>query len=279
MLTHTQKFEQEFKRMVVGRKGMTHLRFKLDDLLVPNYTNMVKPSEDKKLAIVKAIKEPYFEALNDVTVEVVGRMKLYKREILSDGSIRKDKNNEDVKNPVTIPQDSIALLSTVNIKLPNFVLDKFGERKKLQITKGFMYVDYIEKDGERKYIYIVPREHAYLLNLNALVLTPNKRRQYYKGYKLLMQDGNVIYLYVIPYSLRAYTAVRIIGTKPTYNFDSEITELLKLWVSNKILFNPKLTETDTGTNMTYAIEMPTLDTEDYIPYQHSLKEQKEIEFE
>lgn len=235
-------FKKEFKLMMEGRKSLAKST-DLANIPVPKLPEMLLGTPKLKLATVKGIETEYFERLNKQMVEIVPRTSLQKRQVLSDGSFRKDKNGKYVTDPVPVPHNSVAILSTLSIGLKNVVV-KNGKKIKYHTPEGFKYVDYIIQNGVRKYIYIVPKKHVYRYNLCALVLTQNKRKNFYKGARLALQNGVYIYLYVIPYTYRQNIDQRILGVKPSYDFTKQYNLLLKAWQSKGILFDLSKTTLD-----------------------------------
>lgn len=266
--------------MMNTRRGIT--TFNYVDIPLPELKTMLNGTPKGYMATVKGIKEPFFERLNGEEVQLVGRTTLKKRQVLSDGSFRKDSKENFVYTQIPVKHDCVAILSRRSVGLKRFV-EVNGMKKEHKVSEGFRYVDYIETENGRKYIYIVPKTFVYRLSLCALVLTPNKHRVYYKGCKLALQNGNYIYLHVIPFKFRENLSYRVLGVKAGFDFDTEVNQILRFWTEIGVIFDPKLTAlegTVSGvTNLGIMDLEGTCSLEDYVPYTVSLADEKEERFE
>lgn len=272
-------FSREFKEMMNTRKGMAK-GLNIQNIPIPPYTSqaMSKGLPKYKSAKVKKIAEPYFDRLNNTEAFILSRMQLKKRQVLSNGTFRKDKEGKYVTDDVSVPNGSVAILSPISIGLKNYTLDKRGKKVKHVPSQGFKYVDFVNYNNQRHYIYIVPKDYVYRLNVCALVLTPNKRRNFYKGYKLALQNGTYAYLYVIPYTYRDQVDLKILGVKATFEFTQEINQTMTFWMQKGVLFNLALTNLENNvngkTNLGYEELEGTIITEDYVQTNISLKDEK-----
>lgn len=274
-------FASEFKAMMNGRKSLQR-NFNLVDLPLPALKTMSTGSPKGHMAVLKNIKEPFFERLNQVEVQLVGRTSLVKRQVLSDGTFRKNKEGHYEVTHITVPHTHVAVLAPISIGLTRFVEVK-GKKVEHKVKDGFRYVDYTEHNGVRKYIYIIPREYAYRLELCALVITPNKRRIFYKGAKLALQNGNYLYLYVIPHKYRDSLDVRVLGVKSHFDFNQEVTAILAYWTHLGVIFNPQLTaltENINGANNLGVMDLEgTVLADDYRSTGVSMAEEKADDFQ
>lgn len=280
MKTIDNVFYRDFRDMMNTRRGIT--TFNYVDIPLPELKTMLNGTPKGYMATVKGIKEPFFERLNGEEVQLVGRTTLKKRQVLSDGSFRKDSKENFVYTQIPVKHDCVAILSRRSVGLKRFV-EVNGMKKEHKVSEGFRYVDYIETENGRKYIYIVPKTFVYRLSLCALVLTPNKHRVYYKGCKLALQNGNYIYLHVIPFKFRENLSYRVLGVKAGFDFDTEVNQILRFWTEIGVIFDPKLTAlegTVSGvTNLGIMDLEGTCSLEDYVPYTVSLADEKEERFE
>lgn len=276
-------FYKEFNNMMNERRAMP-ARFGYVDLPFPELSTMIMGTPKRKMCFIGVspknewasedgkITEPYFEVLNGTTAELVGKTTLQKRQFLSDGSFRRDKNGDFVTTDVPVKKDSVAILSPVNIHLKTFEYDERGHKKNHNVSDGFKYVDYIKnpEDGSVKYIYIIPKKYVHLVNLCALVITLNKHRNYYKGSRLALQNGNWVYIYVIPYKYRENPSYRVCGVKDSTDFDEEVNNILTFWYQMGIIFDLNLTVLQNqvkGQNNAAIVDLdPTLDVSDYVAY-------------
>ena len=177
-------FYNEFRDMMNGRRGFNVTKgYRLMDLPLPSLNSFFKGTPKNKLALVRGIREEFFELLNNEEVQLLGKTELKKRQVLSDGSFWLDDNGKYMYNVVHVKRDSVAILSSRSIGLKRFK-EENGVRREHKPSDGFTYVDYVEQNKSRRYIYTIPKDYVYKLKLCALILTPNKHRTFYKGYKL-----------------------------------------------------------------------------------------------
>jgi hypothetical protein len=276
MQTNDAVFAKEFRDMMNGRRSMAH-SFKIMDLPLPRLDTMINGIPKGRIALVKGVTEMFFDRLNEQEVQLVGRTTLKKRQVLSDGSFRRDSSGNYVYDQIPVSHDCVAVVSKISIGLRRFV-----DGREHKPSEGFKYVDYVDTSFGRKYIYILPRKHVYRLNMCALILTPNKRRVYFKGCKLALQNGNYVYLYVIPYTYRENLDVRVLGVKSSYNFDKEVTAILNYWVEQGVIFHPSLTALESQvngqTNLGIIDLEGTIIYDEYRRYGVSMAEEREEEF-
>lgn len=270
-------FEKEFREMMYGRRARVG-DFKLSSLPLPPMESSIGGHLSGKTAIIKGVKEPYFERLNKQEVTVLFRKSIPKRQVLPDGEFRRDDKGKYVCKEVAIKKTSVLIVSTVSIGLTRFK-EENGMRVANKVTEGFQYVDFYTEKGKRKYMYIIPKEYVYMLTMCSLVVTPNKRRVYYSGAKVALQNGSYAYIYVVPYKYTDSVDARIITVKADFSFKKEITELLEFWKVKKVLFDLRITELDDQVkgvkNLGFEVLAGTLGPEDFEHGTKSLAESKE----
>lgn len=233
-------FCQEFRQMMVDRNSLigNDPRFHLVELPMPVLRGMVSAEAGNSLAKVVGVKEKYFSSLNDCIVTVLKRSTYKKRQIDSNGSFLKDRDDNLVYTQVPVTHGSVAILSNKCIRLRNRVVEN-GVTKRYVPSTGFKYIDYMDlPEGRgRRYIYIIPKEYVYRLNTCALVLSQSSLRNYYKGYRLALQNGGYVYLYVVPSSKLRQASYRVLGIKLSPDFSVEIKSILNLWQSLGVIFD------------------------------------------
>lgn len=234
-------FYKEFTEMMNTRRASmgNNPKFQLVELPIPEMKGVLTGNIGASLCLIKGIHEPFFESLNNEEVLLVGKTSLTKRQPSPEGGFRKDENGRIITLQIPVPHDCVAILSTKNIKMRRFLPN--GEE--YISSKGFKYVDYYDtSSGVRKFIYIVPRDYVYRLSTCALILTFNTHRAYYRRYKIALQNGNYVYMYVIPYKRSVENAsYRILGVKAGYNFNSEVMSIIQLWMQLGVTFNLNIT--------------------------------------
>lgn len=243
MKTTDEEFYSEFVQMMSGRRAYfgNAKAFRTMELPMPELNTMMSGGTlARGKALINGIREPYFRDLNKTEVDLLPRAVLKKRQFLSNGEIRRDAEGNIVYTQVPVPQGSVGVVSTKNIKLKPFI-EVNGIKRAYNMAQGFKYVDYIDKDGKRYFVYIVPKKYVYEENLCALIMTPNTHRAFYKGYSLALQNGNTMYFYVVNYRNNSNANYRVLGIKPSTDFNSELASIIKLWVSMGLAFNPNAT--------------------------------------
>jgi hypothetical protein len=173
----------------------------------------------------------------------------------------KDADGNYLTEDVDIPTDCIAIISEINVHMPNKYISPTKEH--------FDYVDMIERtfDGNviRNYIYIIPRKYCHKMYQTALVLSLRKLSKFYEAYALSFVNGFTVYLSSIPYKPTKQQKGRILKTKLTDDYKEEMKDLREFWIKNGMMHNPNLcvlTEEVKGReNMAY-LELPG--TDEYI---------------
>lgn len=227
-------FKKEFKAMMKGRRELGR-GVSVEKIPIPNLGGGVPK---RQIVGIKGVEEPYFARLNGRKVELLPKMTLYKRKVLSDGTFRKDKEGREVKEQVVLKKGSVAVLSDIAIGLKNYKEDERGRKVRHIVSEGYGYVDYIENSkGERRYIYILPRKYVYKLNMCSLVISYGALRNYYKGVKVALTTGDYITIYVAPYKYRVSSGSRVLKVKPSLGFEKEISVLIEAWYKKGVIFN------------------------------------------
>lgn len=280
MRTQDEVFTKEFKEMMSARRAK-NIEFNMNQLFIPKFTTMQSGAPKGTIALVQGVKEPYFEELNDSEVVILPRGSVEKRKVMGNGEFEKDKNGEYVTFSVAVPKDSVAVISSRNIRLKRIIKEGDTSRKHTP-SQGYRYIDYKDTPMGRRFIYLIPKVHVYKLNLAALVITPNKRRVFYKGSQLALQNGTFIYMYVVPYSYRKSQDARVIGVKSSVDFDQEVNTILRSWIDLNILFDLGITQlADQVQGVTNLGLRPVLGTqlEDYERIGGNLQDDQEETFQ
>lgn len=248
MAVYENVFVKEFNDMMNQRKSQ-NTDFSIIDIPLPKMGLITKDDfvDGGKWGYVKNIAEPYFSTLNKTEVEIIKGRRFDKKIPIYDkeGNItyRKDKLGKYITTEVSVEKNFVAVYSSVNIHLPNKVEVK-GVKKDYKPTYGYKYIDYIETKKGRKYLYLIPMECVYPVELCGLVIALNKHRAYYKGCKVALTNGHYVYIYSIPYKYRENAGYVLIGAKSSPDFDKEMNLLLTYWMNHGILFDLNLTALD-----------------------------------
>lgn len=254
-------FYKEFNQMLSQRKAQCGV-VGLYDLVLPDDVANGKIDTHEKV-FINGITDEYYSKLNNTENILLSRPNLKRRKFDYKGEfIKKDDNF--VYEEVDVHTGCVAIISK----------EKLGVPLKYKPNDDFIYVDMISKvtesgEVDRRYIYILPKKYCYKLNQVALVISLNKMRVYYNGISMALQNGNVIYLYTIPYKpSKSERSYRCIGTKTSLDFSQELNSIRDFWLKNNILFDYQSCELYEGvkgrSNVAYE-EFPQV-LESYIRY-------------
>lgn len=239
----TKQFVKEFINMAENRRAVTR-NFEISTLLLPNLGGKLNPQGEYKKVV--GIEEPFFELLNGEIVEVLSDKEMQKREVLPNGKFLMNEDGTESSYTVEVPTGAVIIKTTKNIKLRNHII-KDGEKYEIKIDNmRFKYIDYQDDPDNqvREYFYYIPRENLEEVNLTALIVTVGTRSKRYKGYKIVLQNGYMVNLYVIPFKKQQTDTYRVvaISENENYEFKQEIEDLMQFWEANKIMFPRRLTE-------------------------------------
>lgn len=259
-MTLEEMFCKEFTKMMNMRKAMTGA-FDLQQLDVSPESVGEIVTKDK--VYIKGIEEEYFKELNDTEAIVWSGGKLKRRKFDYKSDYILDKNGKYITEDVTVPHDSIAIISDKKIGVPT----------RFKSKENFINVEMVQSKEDpsiKRYIYIVPRQYCYKLNQTALVLSLNKMRTYYNGVGLAMKNGYTVFVYIIPYkpTHNTHKPYRILCTKTDIDYSKELYALQKYWLERGYIFKPEDCQILEGykgrENMAYE-NMPVV-LDEYIRY-------------
>lgn len=239
----TKQFVKEFINMAENRRAVTR-NFEISTLLLPNLGGKLNSKGEYKKVV--GIEEPFFELLNGEIVEVLSDKEMQKREVLPNGKFLMNEDGTESSYTVEVPTGAVIIKTTKNIKLRNHI-KKDGKKLEIKIDNmRFKYIDYQDDPDNqvREYFYYIPRENLEEVNLTALIVTVGTRSKRYKGYKIVLQNGYMVNLYVIPFKKQQTDTYRVvaISENENYEFKQEIEDLMQFWEANKIMFPRRLTE-------------------------------------
>ena len=169
MAVYENVFAKEFSNMMNDRKSV-NTGFSIKDIPCPNLGLITADDyvAGGKLAFVKGIDEPFFSDLNNTNVEVVKGRSFKKRLSYFDENgktqFRKEKDGQGMTTEITVEKGFVAVYSSINIHLPNKV-EVNGEKKNYNPTKGYRFVDFMDTDKGRKYLYLIPMQYVYPMEL------------------------------------------------------------------------------------------------------------------
>lgn len=275
-MTLDEIFARDFRRMMMELKRQSGY-VDLKDIPVPPEIIPYMKQDKRDLVVLSEIDDEYYGRIGKTLCVLWGRSQLMRRKFDYKGEYMKDKAGNDIWTEVTCPTDCVAVVSDISIGVP----------LKYKPKEHFEYVDMIsrEVDGKReiKYVYIVPKKYCYKCNLTALVLSWVKLRVYYSGVQLAMQNGHSLFLYIIPYKATRNVQhnYRVIMTKPSIDYDTELAQLRDFWIRNQIIFNPAqcelLDEVRGETNPALHVFEGVLDDYEMFDIGHAIGEEETMQ--
>lgn len=239
------RFIRDFHKMMVERRRA--FSFTLADLPLPKIDDKVGLLGYKKLYQVEGLgfKNP---------VVLLGQ-KTYKRKVvLSDGKPLVDTKGEEVKKTVSLSTDEVLVAS-------------------LEYVDMECYLGQQTESGLVVYFYKVDPSKLYAVNLTVMYISKSKMSNFYKGYKVALQTGDYIYIYITPFNVRdvyktSTTLTRmLVAVKVGLDYTEELNLLYEEWSLSGLLFDNDLGEVvgNTGEvyNLMYEELPPVLDELNY----------------
>lgn len=254
-------FRKEVRAMLGQlREGRQYPRSKVLELFgTPHDDNYTE--EYMNRVVVKDVTEPFFSRLNGFECTAIFNTKMYKPQVLVNGRFRRDTNNNIIKDEITVPRECVVIKSPVNIRMRS-VLDN-GDT----YTRSLEY-DYLYKNSDNDYFYIVPRSKVYKKNKLVLTLSESTRQNHYGEYKITCTDGRPRYLTLLNAGLRTGEIKGVVyvlkdnkSTQPALNAVLDV--LLKKGVAMPIKLGGIRTEEGAKKNLFYSYSEPTLDVSEY----------------
>ena len=168
----------------------------------------------------------YYNSLNNLT-GVLYKDDVRRRKFDYLGEFMYDADLNYIYEDISVPQDSVAIVTGKNINIP-LDSDKY---------EGFKYVDYIGEDEGRGYIYIVPKVNVFKLERTALVISFSRQTRFYSGLRIATAFGKYLYLQIIPKTnQKSYETYKTVSAKYSIHYEKEIKALSEFWLANKFIF-------------------------------------------
>lgn len=232
MATLDEIFYKEFTHMMQQLKGMNG-QCNLNDIELPPDKAPYFLIEKRNKVIISGITEEYYSKLNGTEALLWGSSALRRRKFDYQGKFLRDRDGHYILQDVPCPHECVAIISPISIGVPN----KYKSKEEAQ------YVDMITKhtpNGDiHRFVYIIPKKYCYPIKQTALVISWNKLRRFYQGIQLSLQNGSVLYMYVIPYNPNSQAHnYRVIHCKTSVDYTNEIVAIKDYWVKKNIIFNP-----------------------------------------
>lgn len=224
---------------------------------------------------VKGITLEHYSDLNKTLVRKVPKGYVVRRRVIDKATrnYKRDESGSYVFEDVAVPTGSMVVISKRNLKIPYKDYAKHNMSAK-DPTYGYGYVDFVQKNGEVEFLYIVPKTCLYLVHQTALALSV-KNMKNYSGSGYVTWDSGVVYLHVIPYNPSAqYVGSRILKTGHTLDYSAEVKLILDFWQQSGVIPNIQLCSLSDGTNL--ALKGTSVGYEGYIPVDDLAIGDKEI---
>ncbi|PHE64327.1 hypothetical protein COF68_05655 [Bacillus toyonensis] len=249
-------FAKEFKQLMMELRNETSLNIR--DLPTP----FSKPALLDKV-YVKGIEDEIYSKLNGKFVVRSKKSSITRNIYRNNGEIKTTTN-------YVAKEGNVLIITTENLRLPF--------RYKASDPK-LEYVDFRESDGQRTFIYSIPKDYLYLTKQTALVLAQNTKRSHYGGLRLTLTNGYDIYLYIVSLNnVREREGNVPLVTKTGDDYREELDKLQNFWLQKAIIFPKNTLELDMPikdtTNLGYKIIEPV---DEYTGIdEYSIKERLEM---
>lgn len=212
-----------------------------------------------ELYAVKGITNEEFSELNKKIVRKLSSDYVAKRRKIDKAtrSYAKDEDGNYIYEDFTVPSGSMVVLSNECLGL------SFTTYKKKVSKDGYGYVDVVNKDGNKEYMYVLPKSVLYKVNQTALALSV-KNMKNFSGCGYMTWNNGMIFLHIIPYKPNSkYDGTRILKTGYTLNYDKEVELLVNYWQAMGVIPNIVLCALSDGTNL--ATKGTTVGYDSYTP--------------
>lgn len=188
---------------------------------------------------VESIEKEHYDLLNNTVVTKLPSGSLVQRRVIDKAKrqFKRDEEGNYVFEKVVVPNGSSAVLSNVKISLPYSMY--------LSCEDGFGYVDY----RGSKYLYIIPNDYLYKINLTALVLSV-KNMKCFSGMCYQSWDMGKVFLNIIPYNPNAkYTGSKVLCVKRGLDYSKEVQVLVGYWQMVKFIPPIGYCDLEDGSNL------------------------------
>ena len=235
MVNDEQNFIKEYEGVISARRGMYGADVSFDFATVPVLPLEFKmDGTDNGWGYVTDISEPEFQPLEKQYVELL-KGSTFEHRVSYNGDWVKDSDGNIRIDTVRVPSDCVAIRTSK--KLVIRLVDENGNRIKQPDDYGVIDFEEDEYNRPVAYKYFIPKACVHRTNPLALCVAKNTHGKVFYGRAIRMQNGEEIYLYVIPYSKSSEsegTNKRIISIKmcdgdPRHAFDKEIAAICKFW--------------------------------------------------
>lgn len=235
-------FKKEFDRLVRERKQRYGGAREFDFTTIPVVPfGFALEGTDTGWAQIKGVPDGnIFKALEGKFVELL-KGTTFQHRVSYNGAWVYDRDGSLRVEDVHLPKNCVAIRTKVKLVIRK--IDEHG--RKINLPDDYGVIDFEEDDSGKPiaYMYYVPKSVVYEAYPLALCVAKNKHDNRFWGQTIKLQNGDDIYLYVIPYSKDSETEgtnKRIIGIKvgctdASMAFRYEIEVLKRFWLGETIV--------------------------------------------
>lgn len=257
-------FIKEFKRRIRGARENKNIY----QVPLPEEVNTWKVSGAEVLGVRGISSEVgLFSMLNKTLVKKLpSGVAVRRRKVdLVNRCFVKDSNGRYVYEDVKVPSGSMAVLSSVNLKLP------YNYKAK---EEGFGYIDFVTNGSEREFMYYIPKKYLYMSNQTALALSVKNMKNYF-GMGYVSWNFGTIFLHIIPYQPnRSYVGTKILKTSHKVNYNGEVKKIVDFWINSGVIPDINLCNTISEGNL--VLKETTRGYDSYEPIEELSLVEKEV---
>lgn len=192
---------------------------------------------------VEGIEKELFKELNNKVVNGLPKGYSVKRRKINKatrGFLTNDEGEFEYED-FTVPSGSLVVRSKRSLDLPYSIYTKPED--------GFGYVDFTETDGEREFLYVIPKEYLFQVNQTALAISVKDMKNF-SGMGFKTWTMGYVYIHVIPYKPNlSYTGTRILKTGIGLQYGEEISAIVDKWQADGVIPIIELCNLEDGTNL------------------------------
>lgn len=192
---------------------------------------------------VEGIEHDLFKDLNNKVVKGLPKGYSVKRRKINKvtrGFLTNDEGEYEYEDFV-VPSGSLVVRSKRSLDLPYSIYVKPED--------GFGYIDFTETDGEKEFLYVIPKEYLYQVNQTALAISVKDMKNY-SGMGFKTWTMGYVYIHVIPYKhTLTYTGTRILKTGVGLQYNAEIQAILDIWQHAGVIPSIAMCGLEDGTNL------------------------------
>lgn len=222
---------REYKRSLRSIKSVTTFNINLIDYLdtIQKWSN----DYDTPTKVV-GIKDEYYKRLNDTIVYPIKLKRIKHNVYFNSGEVKGQKVTQ-------VDTNNVGVSSKTSLQLP-------FQYKPLKTKEKLEYIDYtIYQDGQKTYIYSIPKEYLIPYSCTIIVVSKRKVANHLGGYQTVLRNGHTLYWYILPLQDRYFldTDMKVVSLSLDLISMNEVEDLILDCAE----------EADTLANQGYAVEV------------------------